>query len=268
MSTDKVELTLDENTNTSIEEESKTQENTTVATDETRVSVSENDNTVKSTDEVRPEWLPEKFANAEDLAKAYSELEKKQSTEPNDPSMQQMRADAEAKEDKTFENETASGMDKYYNEFQEKGELTSNSYEELSKMGLDKSLVDGYITGQKAIADGEVKQIHDTVGGQENYTKVIEFAQTLEKPEQDAFNQTLDNGSIEQVKMAVQAIASRAGVSGQPQSKMIDGDTIGTASDTFESVAQVTEAMNDPRYAKDPAFRKLVETKLARSSQL
>ena len=28
----------------------------------------------------RPEWLPEKFKNAEELAKAYGELEKKQST--------------------------------------------------------------------------------------------------------------------------------------------------------------------------------------------
>jgi len=259
MSTDKVELSLDENVNKSLEEQSKAQDNNVVVSnDETRVEVSENDNTVKSTDDTRPEWLPEKFANAEDLAKAYSELEKKQSTpeEPNDPSMQQMRADAEAGE----------GMDKFYNEFQEKGELSSTSYDELNKMGLDKNLVDGYISGQKAIADNEVKQVHDTVGGEENYSKVIEFAQTLGKAEQDAFNETLDSGSIEQVKMAVQAIASRAGVSGQSQAKMIDGDTVGTSSDAFESVAQVTQAMNDPRYANDPAFRKQVELKIARSS--
>ena len=261
MSTDKVELTLDENTNTSIEEQSKTQDaNTVVSNDETRVEVSETDNTAKSTDDVRPEWLPEKFANAEDMAKAYSELEKKQSTpeEPNDPSLMEVRKNAEE----------AEGMNKFYNEFQDKGELSPNSYEELSKMGLDKGLVDGYISGQKAIADGEVKQIHDTVGGEENYSKVIEFAQTLGKPEQDAFNETLDTGSIEQVKMAVQAIASRAGVSGQPQPKMIDGDTIGTSSDTYESVQQVTQAMNDPRYANDPAFRKQVELKIARSSKI
>ena len=36
---------------------------------------------------------------------------------------------------------------------------------------------------------------------------------------------------------------------------MINGDSIETASDIFESSAQVIEAMNDPRYAKDPAFR-------------
>ena len=44
--------------------------------------VKRSNNTVSSTDDVRPEWLPEKFKNAEELAKAYSELEKKQSPEP------------------------------------------------------------------------------------------------------------------------------------------------------------------------------------------
>ena len=47
---------------------------------------------------------------------------------------------------------------------------------------------------------------------------------------------------------------------------MISGDSMETESDVFESVHQVTEAMNDPRYAKDPAFRKRVEDKIARSS--
>ena len=42
------------------------------------------------------------------------------------------------------------------------------------------------------------------------------------------------------------------------------GDQI--PNDSFESVSQVTEAMNDPRYDKDPAYRKKVTDKIARSS--
>ena len=157
MSTEKNEISLDPS-NMSLEEQAKLQTETqaVVANDETRVEVSEVDNTNKSTDDVRPNWLPEKFKSAEDMAKAYSELEKKQSTETTDePNMQQMRADAEASE----------GMNKFYNEYQDKGELSQNSYDELSKMGLDKSLVDGYIAGQQSIANTEVQQIHNTVGG-------------------------------------------------------------------------------------------------------
>jgi len=47
---------------------------------------------------------------------------------------------------------------------------------------------------------------------------------------------------------------------------MINGDTNDVSTEVFESVAQVTEAMNDPRYANDPAYRKQVELKLAKSS--
>jgi len=257
MSTVKEEISL-EKSEISLEEQAKTQAETqaVVANDETRVEVSEADNTVKSTDDVRPEWLPEKFKNAEDLAKAYSELEKKQSV-PEEPSQQQMRADAEASE----------GMDKFYSEYQEQGSLSEKSYEELNKMGLDKSLVDGYIAGQEAIANTEVQAVHNLVGGSNNYNKVIEYAKTnLSDVEQEAFNDTLETGSIEQVKFAVQGIASRAGISSEQPQSMINGDSIETNSDVFESSAQVIDAMNDPRYAKDPAFRKLVEEKIARST--
>jgi len=259
MSTVKEEISL-EKSEISLEEQAKTQAETqaVVANDETRVEVSEADNTVKSTDDVRPEWLPEKFKNAEDLAKAYSELEKKQSV-PEEPSQQQMRADAEASE----------GMDKFYSEYQEQGSLSEKSYEELSKMGLDKNLVDGYIKGQEAIANTEVQAVHSLVGGADNYNKVIDYAKTnLNEAEQNAFNETLETGSIEQVKFAVQGIASRAGIGSEQPQSMINGDSIEVNSDVFESSAQVIDAMNDPRYAKDPAFRKLVEEKIARSTAI
>jgi len=260
MSTQKEEISLDKS-NMSLEEEAKTQTETqaVVANDETRVEVSEVDNTNKSTDDVRPDWLPEKFKNAEDLAKAYSELEKKQSTPEEQPA-----------EDKTYENETTpEPMDKFYTEYQDKGELSAQSYEELNKMGLNKDLVDGYIAGQEAIANNDVQQVHNLVGGANNYSKLIEFAKTnLSEAEQNAFNDTLETGSIEQVKFAVQGIASRAGINSEQPQSMINGDSIETASDIFESSAQVIEAMNDPRYAKDPAFRKAVEEKIARSTAI
>ena len=113
------------------------------------------------------------------------------------------------------------------------------------------------------------KAVHNLVGGADNYSKLIEFAKTnLSEAEQNAFNDTLETGSIEQVKFAVQGIASRAGINAEQPQSMINGDSIETASDIFESSAQVIEAMNDPRYAKDPAFRKQVEDKIARSTAI
>ena len=259
MSTDKQEVSLDV-VNPSLEEQASKQTETqaVVANDETRVSVSEADNTQRSTDEARPEWLPEKFKTAEDLAKAYSELEKKQS-EPVQ----------EVQETVPEPTQEATGMDKFYSEYQDKGQLSEQSYEELNKMGLDKNLVDGYIAGQEAIANNDVQAVHNLVGGADNYSKLIEFAKTnLSEAEQNAFNDTLETGSIEQVKFAVQSIASTAGISSEQPQTMINGDSIETASDVFESSAQVIEAMNDKRYQTDPAYRKTVEDKIARSTAI
>ena len=55
----------------------------------------------------RPEWLPEKFANAEDLAKAYGELETKFSSDETPP---------EAQTQDEVEKATGLNLDNYYNE--------------------------------------------------------------------------------------------------------------------------------------------------------
>ena len=76
----------------------------------------------------------------------------------------------------------------------------------------------------------------------------------------------VDSGNIDQAKFAVQGLMSRAGVNyDAKQPELFEGgDQI--PNDSFESVAQVTDAMNDPRYEKDPAYRKKVTDKIARSS--
>ena len=135
-------------------------------------------------------------------------------------------------------------------------------------MGLPRDLVDGYIAGQKALADNDVSEVQNVVGGQDNYAQLLDWSsKNLTQAEKDAFNDTIDNGSTEQVKIAVQGLMSKAGMSpNNTQQNLFEGDVNVTNTDTFGSVAQVTEAMNDPRYAKDPAYRKEVEDKLARSS--
>ena len=211
--------------------------------------------------EARPNWLPEKFKSAEELAKAYGELEKKMSAP------QQEEQPVESVEENT-QPEEVQQLDKYYDEFIEKNELSEKSYEELDAMGLPRDLVDGYIAGQKALADNDVSEVQQVVGGQDNYAKLLEWSSSnLTQAEKDAFNDTIDNGSTEQVKIAVQGLMSKAGMSpNSPQQNMFEGSVNNTSTDSFGSVAQVTEAMNDPRYSKDPAYRKEVEEKLARST--
>ncbi len=209
-----------------------------------------------SSEDQRPEWLPEKFKNAEELSKAYSELEKqysgrKEETKPEDI--------AQEVQDK--------GLDKFYNEYAETGELSENSYTELAKQGLDKTLVDSYIEGQKLVADTQTKTIQDVAGGKEKYSELVDWAgKNLSEAEQKVFNDMVDSGDVETAKFAVQGLMTKAGSTYNPnQPSLFEGTSDITSPDAYTSVSQVTDAMNDPRYEKDPSFRKEVENKIARS---
>jgi len=228
------------------------------------IKVSEPKTEMQSSED-RPEWLPEKFKNAEELAKAYGTLEKefssrtKEEAEPKDPSIMELRKNAE-------EAEATQGLDKFYTEFADNGELSEKSYADLAKQGLDKTLVDSYIAGQKLVADTNTKAIQDVVGGKEEYTELMDWAsKNLSAPETKVFNDMVDSGDIETAKFAVQGLMSKAGANPK-QPTLYEGSSDAVSKDAFASVAQVTEAMNDPRYDNDPAYRKSVEDKIGRST--
>ncbi len=212
--------------------------------------------TEMETTEQRPEWLPEKFKNAEELAKAYTGLEKEFSSRPKE----------EAKPTEEVQEVENKGLDKYYSEFAETGELAEKSYNELAKQGLEKTLVDSYIQGQKLVAETNTKSIQDVAGGKEEYSELVEWAgKNLTEAEQKVYNDMVDSGNIDQAKFAVQGLMAKSGVNTK-QPNLFEGTSDTVSKDAFQSVSQVTDAMNDPRYEKDPAYRKSVEDKIGRST--
>ena len=214
--------------------------------------------TEMETTEEKPEWLPEKFKNTEELAKAYNALEKEFSGRSKD--------EVKSEEAKTTEEAPQAGLDKYYNEFAETGELAEKSYTELSKLGLDKTLVDSYIEGQQLVADTNTKAIQDIAGGKEEYTELVDWAsKNLTPAEVKVFNDMVEGGDIETAKFAVQGLMTKSGAVSKTPS-LFEGTSDAISKDAFASVAQLTEAMNDPRYDKDPAYRKMVEDKIGRST--
>ena len=216
--------------------------------------------------EIRPDWLPEKFTNAQELAKAYGELEKQFSARPKEEEVQEgVKIPEPSKEPESKRVQT---LDKFYDEYAETGSLTDKSYKELSKQGLNKELVDGYISGQKALAENHTKAIQDTVGGKERYGELIAWAsKNLSETEQSTFNNLVEGGTLDEAKFAVQGLMMKSGTNFNPkQPELFEGTSDLPSTDAYESVSQVTDAMNDPRYEKDPTFRKKVTDKLARST--
>lgn len=213
--------------------------------------------------EDRPQWLPEKFKSAEDLAKAYAELESKLGgkTESQTP--------AETTPESAKQELDSKGLDlnEFSQEFASNGSLSQESYEKLAKAGYSKDIVDNYIAGQQARAQAFEAEIKTEIGGTERYNEMVEWAKANLTPgEIAAYNAAVSSGSPEQAKLAALGLSAKFSNAVGSEPKRTLGGTRGGVEDVFESTAQLTEAMRDPRYKNDPAYRAKVQAKLGRSN--
>lgn len=224
----------------------------------------------------RPEWLPEKFQSVEDMAKAYAELEAKLGGKPQDspqtdPTNANTNANANANQTEQNPEQALSekGLDlsTFTAEFNSKGELSAESYAKLAAAGFDKGIVDNYINGQKAMMAQYETSVTAEVGGAEKYAEITAWAKTnLTDAEINAYNNAVSSGDMAQAKLAVLGLSAKFSKANGSEPRLVQGRTSSASGDVFESTAQLTEAMRDPRYAKDPAYRSKVQAKLARSN--
>ena len=221
-----------------------------------------------ATEEVqdRPDWLPEKFNTPEDMAKAYSELE------------QQFHSSREEANEAALENKDAAideleahGIDysAMSQDFWEKCGLSDEQYDQLEDAGIPSDVVDSFIDGQMALVDQTRQQAYNLVGGEESYKNMMDWAaNNLTADEQEVFNRTVDTGNPQDAVFAIQGLHSRyrSGVGVEPN--LVKGEVGDTTVGNFQSLAEITAAMSDPRYEKDPAYRSQVAEKLRKSSVL
>ena len=249
------------------------------------------------------ELLAGKYKNAEDLEKAYIELQKKlgdndgvsqegreETQEVETPVNEGYLQDGSVNYDKVSEDYGAEvgslfknkgidpyEMDKHFNE--NNGTLSDDMYAKLESAGFNKSLVDSFIAGKKAEAgvtetaeveerftDREIRDIQNSVGGEKEYQTLVEWVgQNLPESEINAFDQLLDSGNTNQIKLAVQGMNAQYKEANGYEGRMLQGKPAQTSGDVFRSQAQLVKAMSDPRYDNDPAYRADVIEKLDRS---
>ena len=239
------------------------------------IQKAENANSVQANDPDRPSWLPEKFNNAEDLAQAYSQLEKefhsRQSQAPEQsnqeaPQSEVQEQQATQDEARNFIEDKGLSFDKYYQEYNNEGGLTRNSYNELAKSGIPKEMVDSWIEGQQALQERFVESAYNEVGGQENFKNMVEWAtNNLPSNEVDAFNRAMDSSNPSDSMFAIKNLNARY-MAENSQPNLLRGDTGTPSTGRFNSLAEMREAMADPKYVTDSAFRDQVAQKLARSN--
>lgn len=224
----------------------------------------------------KPEGLPEKFNSVEDLAKSYSELEKKlgeQTPKEVDPSSQATLKEDAPKEQKgeldIAEKAVESAglnMENLSNEYAEKGELDAKSYEALEKAGIPKDYVDQFIEGQKAIGEKQTNTVKALVGGNDAYSEMANWAaDNLTDAEKTAYNTAVNSKDLETAKLAVVGLKAKFEKANGSEPTLLEGQSAPSGEAGYKSWAEVTRAMSDDRYQKDPAYQAAVKEKLSKS---
>lgn len=211
-----------------------------------------------------PPKLAGKFASKEELEKAYLELEKKLGS----PNKEEAPVDPSSVDQNKAE-EIAKGagldIDQMQQWYSQNGQLSEEHYKALEKSGIPKEIVDQYIAGQEAQAEKYRDSIISKVGGQDNFSAMAEWAKVnMSEQEIAAYNKATSSADMAVVENAVLGLAYRYQSAVGKDPKLLGGQTVGSSG--FQSVAQLTEAMKDPRYEKDPAYRKDVQNRLANSN--
>ena len=146
----------------------------------------------------RPQWLPEKFKSPEDMAAAYSELERRMGGQKPDAAPEPPAESAPAAEEKPPADSPQLGeFQKYTDEFTKDGALSEQSYKELLDRGIPKVLVDNYIANFKTAVSSQTSaveaQIVASVGGPQEYAAMQVWASNNFGPEEiAAYNKAME----------------------------------------------------------------------------
>ena len=220
-----------------------------------------------------------KFKSQDDLLAAYEALQKKMGQESSDdkeePSEDQPEASEETEEEEVDEatSETVDYMHSLNKEFEQNGQLSEEAIDKLSSMD-SKELIKAYLQyNQQAktsqVQQSEIDAIQQSVGGPEAYQEMLEWAASnLNETEIAEYNQVTSSGDAVAIKFAVAALANRYRNTDGYEAPLVSGKKAKSEKKVFRSHAELSRAIADPRYSTDPAFRKDVEEKLSRSTDL
>ena len=216
-----------------------------------------------------------KYQSAEELEEAYINLQKKLGTSDDDE-VEDTTLDEDEYPDEVVEGvdliQTAS--EEY---FENDGQLSAETMERFTEMSSSE-LVEAYMairernpdvdagTSSPDLTDAEMNQVYNSAGGEAEYNNLTSWAaQNLSETKLDAFNDMIDRGNATAIQIAVSGLRAEYEAQEGYEGRMLTGKSAKTQ-DGFRSQAEVVQAMSDPRYDRDEAYRQDVYDKLERSN--
>ena len=98
------------------------------------------------------------------------------------------------------------------------------------------------------------------------YTDLMDWASnTLPKEQTDYFDSLVDSGNAQAIQLAAQGLKAQFEEANGYEGRMLSGKPPKASMETFRSQAELVQAMSDPRYEDDPAYRQDLINKLNRS---
>lgn len=226
-----------------------------------------------------------KFKSVEDLAASYKELEGKLGTVTEEDQPQ-------AEEEQTETKDTEFNAEEFYgdglasvleevgidpqeisNRFTESGEINEDDYTKLGEAGFSKQVIDTYLDGLRGgaisgedIATTQIQGIKDSVGGDDNYGKMVSWAiENLPAEEVKEFNSLTETANATAIKFAVQGLYSQYNNAMGVEPNLVSGKASSSGPTPYRSTAEVVTAMSDPRYGKDVTYTEDVQRRLGGS---
>ena len=215
--------------------------------------------------------LAGKYQNTQELEKAYKELEGKLG-EKSEPVSEESESEIEPDEEGSDDYEP-NILDALWEEGTNDS-LSEETFEELknmdpvdvAKMAMEQRNRMQGAPQSRDFTDQDVDQIQGLVGGEENYNQMLGWAQgNLPSQEIELFDAVMDQGNTLAAYFAVQSMALRYQDGVGRDGQMVTGKAPRSDGDVFKSQQEMVEAMSDPRYNDDPAYRDSIMEKLQRS---
>ena len=219
--------------------------------------------------------LAGKYKNAEELEKAYVELQKKLG-ESKQESKEEVSTEEKSEEKPTFSDNAkliTSASDEYFANGNKLSDETMAKFSSLSTQDLIKAYMEVQATQPEQpsapaaeISQDQINQIKNSAGGEKAYADIVNWAKSnLPKSSIDAFDEVVSTGSVQAIQLAVAGLKSEYNNANGVEGRMVTGKTAPNNGDVFRSQAELVRAMNDSRYDSDPAYRQDVIEKLDRS---
>ena len=225
------------------------------------------------------EMLAGKFRDAQELEKAYIELQQKLG-EPRGEEAEETEAPEPKEEEESEVPDEPSEIVSLINDasseyYQNEGQLSEDTLSKLYEQD-SKELVAAYMQMQQNqpqqqevadISDRDVIEIKNMAGGDEGYANMTTWAsENLPQEDVQAFDALVATGQMGAIRLAVAGLKSLYQEQVGYEGRMLSGKSAVDTVDVFRSQAEVIRAMQDPRYENDPAYRQDVFEKLDRSN--